>query len=224
MNEKIRTTFNNISLNYDIQRRKFIPRFDDFYNVAVSILHIKKRNPAILDIGAGTGLLSSFALKKFPAAKLTLIDISEGMLQVAKTRFKGNPDIRFLSGDYSNFAFKEKYDVIMSALSIHHLSDEEKKHLYNKCYRLLQEPGIFVNADQVCGATLLLDNLYKREWKRFIESTDLPKDEIEACYERMKLDKETTLDTQLSWLREAGFKNVDCVYKYYNFAVITGTK
>ena len=211
MNEDIRNTFNNISEDYDSQRRKFIPCFDDFYGTAVSILDMENESPQVLDIGAGTGLLSSYVLKRFPTAKLTLIDLSEGMLKVAEARFQDHPGIKFLNGDYSNFIFNEKYDAVISALSIHHLPDKGKERLYNKCFTLIKERGIFVNADQFCGSTPVLDHLYKREWKRFIESTDLSIEEIKAGYERMKLDKEATLDLQLTWLRKA-FKDVDCVY------------
>lgn len=224
MRDAIKNTFNTISADYDLQRRKLIPCFDDLYNISISILEIDNPNPNVLDIGAGTGLLSSYVIKRFPAATLTLIDISDGMLEVAKSRFKDYSNVRFLTGDYTKHPFEDKYDIIVSALSIHHLPDEDKERLYKKCYMFLKDQGIFVNAEQVIGNTLVLDSLYKNEWKRFIESTDLSKDEIKAAYERMKLDKEATLDTQLNWLREAGFKDVDCAYKYYKFAVIMGRK
>ncbi len=61
---------------YDAQRRMLIPCFNDFYSIAVSLAETDKQNPAILDVGAGTGLLSSMVLQKFPVARLTLIDIS----------------------------------------------------------------------------------------------------------------------------------------------------
>ncbi|KUG03817.1 methyltransferase type 12 [hydrocarbon metagenome] len=224
MNNEIRRTFDSISADYDSLRRKVIPCFDDFYNISVSLLDIEKPNPRVLDIGAGTGLLSSYVLGKFPNAKLTLIDISEGMLQVAKLRFKDRPGLRFLTEDYSQFSLEEKYDIIVSALSIHHLTDSNKEQLYRKCYLSLDNGGIFVNADQVLGETAVLDALYKQEWKKFVAGNNLSSNEIKACYERMKLDKEAKLEIQLKWMRQAGFADVDCAYKYLNFAVMTGRK
>jgi tRNA (cmo5U34)-methyltransferase len=168
--------------------------------------------------------LSLFVLKKFPGAKLTLIDISEGMLQVARSRFKDDPRVRFLVGDYSRFHFEERYDAVISALSIHHLPDSEKERLYHQCYTLLDKEGVFVNADEVLGETPFWEHLYKQEWRRFIEGAGMPQEEIEAGYERVRLDKEAPLDLQLSWLREAGFQDVGCLYKHYNFAVMAGRK
>lgn len=141
MSDAIRNTFNKLSADYDLQRRKFIPCFDDFYEISTSILDIDEANPRVLDIGAGTGLFSSYVLKRFPDAQLTLVDISEGMLEVAKLRFIDHPNIRFITGDYSRHTFDEKYNVIISALSIHHLTDTEKEYFYKKCFMLLEEQG-----------------------------------------------------------------------------------
>ena len=127
-------------------------------------------------------------------------------------------------GDYTQLNFDRVYDVIISALSIHHLSDEQKAALYKKCYFSLKRNGIFITCDQVLGDTEYLDSFYKNQWKSSIENSGLSMDEITSAYERVELDKETTLSQQLGWLREAGFSDVDCVYKYYHFAVMFGRK
>ena len=124
----IKMEFDNISSRYDEQRKQFIPCFDDFYNSSVAIAEAIKEKPNILDVGAGTGLFSSFMLRKFPEAKLTLIDISEKMLEVAKQRFKYYRDFKYIVDDYYHYDYTEKYDMIISALSIHHLMDEQKKN------------------------------------------------------------------------------------------------
>ena len=114
----VKVKFNENASQYDGQRRKLIPCFDDFYSIAISISEANINNPNILDIGAGTGLLSSFILEKFPDANVTLIDLSEKMLDVAKERFKANPNITCIIDDYTKYKFDKKYDVIISSLSI----------------------------------------------------------------------------------------------------------
>lgn len=224
MSEEIRMEFDNISLDYDRQRKQLIPCYDDFYDIAVSMIETTAENPAVLDVGAGTGLFSSFLLRKFPKAKITLIDISEGMLRVAKKRFEGLSGLEYIVGDYSRYDFTRQYDIIISALSIHHLTDEQKKDLYKKCYSALRPNGIFVNCDLVSGHTEYLDSTYKKHWNFSIETSGLSEDEILSAAERSKLDKLTPLSRQLEWLNEAGFSDVDCVYKYYHFAVMFGRK
>jgi len=224
MSDGIKIEFDNISSSYDRQRKQLIPCFEDFYNSSVAIAEAVTERPNILDVGAGTGLFSSFLLRKFPEAKLTLIDISEKMLEVAKQRFKDFRDIKYIVSDYSKYGFTERYDIIISALSIHHLTDEQKEEFYKKCYSILGDNGVFINADQVLGDTRYMNTLYKNQWRSIIEQSGLSKEEILSGYERIKLDKEATLSQQLTWLRESGFSDVDCVYKYYHFAVMFGRR
>ena len=221
---EIQRKFDAISKKYDEQRRKFIPCFDDFYGTAVSVASVDAKNPGILDIGAGTGLLSAFLMERYPEASFTLIDISEKMLDMAKDRFRNNSNVKYIAADYSKYDFTEKYDLVVSAVSIHHLEDEEKKELYKKSYSILKENGIFINADQVHGETPFIENINKTTWRQHIESSGLPDEEILAGYERVKLDKDSSLDQQLYWLKEAGFCDVSCIYKHYQFAVMFGRK
>ncbi|MCQ1534874.1 class I SAM-dependent methyltransferase [Methanosarcina sp. KYL-1] len=221
---EIQRKFDAISKKYDEQRKKFIPCFDDFYGTAVSVASVDAENPSILDIGAGTGLLSAFLMERYPGASFTLIDISEKMLDVAKERFGNNSNVKYIAADYSKYDFVEKYDLVVSAVSIHHLEDEEKKELYSKSYSILKENGVFINADQVHGETPFIENLNKTTWRQRIESSGLSEEEILAGYERVKLDKDSSLAQQLDWLKEAGFCDVSCIYKYYQFAVMFGRK
>lgn len=225
-NRHIGTKFDEIAQKYDSQRRKLIPCFDDFYNTASSLVQLEQKSPRILDLGAGTGLFSSYMLRTYPEAQLTLIDLSPGMLDIAKDRFAdaGASEVTYLIGDYSTFEDAEPYDTIISSLSIHHLEDEAKKALYAHIFHLLKPGGVFVNADQVLGKTPFLDSLYRSDWVAKIEATDLSPEALQAAYERTKLDRMAPLDTQLAWLRDAGFTDVDCVYKSYNFVVMFARK
>lgn len=221
---QIQSKFNEISKNYDSQRRKLIPCFDEFYGVAVSVAEVDTDRPKILDIGAGTGILSAYLLEKYPEASITLIDFSEKMLDVARERFSGNENMRYISADYNKIEFQEDFDMVVSALSIHHLEDGEKKQLYKRIYSILRTNGIIVNADQVMGETAYIDSQNRKKWKESIEASGLSKEEILSAYERMKLDKESPVSEQLTWLENSGFADVCCMYKYYNFAVMFGRK
>lgn len=220
----VKVKFNENASQYDSQRKKLIPCFDDFYTIATSIAETNANPPSILDIGAGTGLLSSFILDKFPDANVTLIDISENMLEVAKERFKDKPNVTFIIDDYTKYKFDEKFDVVISSLSIHHLTEDEKKRLFHDIYSSLNNNGVFINADQVLGSTPFIEALYTRDWKNKVETSGLSKEEISSAYERAKLDKMSSLDDQINWLKDIGFLDVDCVYKYFNFVVLFGRK
>ncbi|MGO4500369.1 trans-aconitate 2-methyltransferase [Paenibacillus sp. 2RAB27] len=225
-NHHILTKFDEIAQKYDSQRRKLIPCFDDFYNTAASLVQFDQKAPRILDLGAGTGLFSSYMLRSYPEARLTLIDLSTGMLDIAKERFADTvaSEVTYLVGDYSTYEDAEPFDAVISSLSIHHLEDEAKQALYANIFHLLKPGGVFVNADQVLGKTPFLDGLYRSDWVAKIEATDLSPEALQAAYERTKLDRMAPLDTQLGWLRDSGFSDVDCVYKSYNFVVMLARK
>lgn len=216
--------FNDGANQYDSQRSKLIPCFDDFYSIPISIINTHSSTPTVLDIGSGTGLFTSLLLKKYPKANITLIDISEKMTDIAKERFSNFSNINYIIDDYTSYEFDSKFDIIISSLSIHHLTDVEKRNLYQRVYSFLNEDGIFLNADQVLGHTPFLENLYKNDWKNKVENSGLTEDELQTANERTKLDKMSTLADQLNWLKESGFKDVDCIYKYFNFVVLFGRK
>ncbi len=88
MNQEIKDTFDSIASKYDINRKKLIPCFDALYSISVSL--VRKTSPSldVLDLGAGTGLLTSFLLEKYDDANVTLIDMASGMMDVARARIK----------------------------------------------------------------------------------------------------------------------------------------
>lgn len=215
--------FNDYSEDYDRNRRTFIPCFDQFYGSAISVLQFSTDSPKILDIGAGTGLLSSFVLSKYPKAEITLIDQAENMLELAKERFAGIPQIKYIKADYTEYCFSEKYDAIISALSIHHLEDEKKKKLYYDCFARINKNGIFVNAEQVQSPFPEIEDKMISMWHGYVKKSDISLEELEAYYVRTGFDKTTTLNKQLDWLLDAGFTQADCIFKYLNFAVFFAT-
>lgn len=216
----IKSQFGAVAENYDEQRRKFIPCFDDFYGIAIDNLELDIPDPRILDLGAGTGLFSSMTLDKYPSANITLVDISEKMLEIARKRFSGNENIEVICQDFSTFRSDKKYDAVISSLAIHHLEDNRKKKLYDSIYDMLRKDGLFIHAEQVEGETPYFKEMNNNRWRYSVENSGLSREEIDAGYERVKLDKRTPLSVQLQWLKDSGFAEVDCLYKYYDFTVI----
>lgn len=221
---EIKKEFDEASKKYDAQRRQLIPCFDDFYGVATSVIECANPAPRVLDIGGGTGLFSMYVLQRFPQAKITLIDLSEQMLAQAKERFAGYDWFEYLAEDYTEYEFEGKFDLIISALSIHHLTDKQKERLYRKCYDLLRPGGVLINADQVLSPSPAVEKMFYRLWMERVASSGIGQEEMERAYKRLALDKQSTMEAQLRWLEKAGFCDVDCVYKYYHFAVFYAKK
>jgi tRNA (cmo5U34)-methyltransferase len=152
------------------------------------------------------------------------MDFSGAMLERAKERFAGTgANVRYVVADYASEDFGGEYDFIVSSLSIHHLPHPGKRELFRKIRRHLKPGGAFVNADQAAGSSGLYDAYYRELWETGIAASGLAPEAIEASKERRKLDINATVPDQLAWLREAGFAEADCVYKYADFAVFHAT-
>jgi len=223
--EHIRQAFNRFAQEYDLQREYIIPEMRQFYGAAVWAAESGEAEPAILDIGAGTGLLSAYLLEKFPGARLTLVDIAEKMLEMARQRFAGREHTRFVVGDYSAGLPAGPYDLACSALSIHHLAAEEKRLLFRRIFSVLKPGGIFVNADQAEGETPYFRERYLAYWNDFLQAGPMSREEqAEILRRRDTLDRNEKLSDQLAWLREAGFSDVDVVWRNRTFIVTVARK
>ncbi|MBD2243780.1 class I SAM-dependent methyltransferase [Nostoc sp. FACHB-888] len=220
----IQEAFNNAAADYDNLRRILIPCFDEFYKTAVEIIPINRQaSLKVLDLGAGTGLYSGMVQSVFPNAEFTLLDLAFEMLEKAQLRFsKMGKFPRLLIGNYVEVDLGDSYDLVISALSIHHLPDYNKKLLYQKIYNILNPGGMFVNADQVLGKTTDLEKLYRQHWLNSVLALGVSQEDLKTAQKRMEYDCMTPLDVQISWLEAAGFQNVDCWYKNFSFAVFGG--
>jgi tRNA (cmo5U34)-methyltransferase len=218
--EHIRQAFNRFAQEYDTQREHIIPEMRQFYGTAVWAMESTEAEPAILDIGAGTGLMSAYLLDKFPQAHLTLVDIAENMLDLARQRFAGRENTRYVVSDYSTGDLGGPYDIACSALSIHHLAPEEKRLLFRRIFACLKPGGMFVNADQADGETPYFRERYMAYWNEFMKTGPLTESQhAEILKRRDTLDRNEKLSDQLAWLREAGFSDVDVVYRNRTFIV-----
>ncbi|MBI3445115.1 MAG: methyltransferase domain-containing protein [Magnetospirillum sp.] len=222
----IEAAFNRAARSYDGERRQLIPCFDDFYDAALALVaEFARPGARILDLGAGTGLLSALVAETVPECELVLTDLSDGMLAQARERFAGTP-VRASYRVMNHLALDDVagFDVVMSALSIHHLEDDGKRAVYAACARALKSGGLFVNADQVSGDTEAMEARYWRHWFEAVEASGLPETQIAAAIERQSLDRRAPLESQLAWLRAAGLAEVECRYKNVSFAVMAGLR
>lgn len=222
----VKRSFDKAAEKYDQDRRKLIPCFDEFYAAILELLPSPAEAPRrVLDLGAGTGILSAFIAEAYPPARITAADFSEKMLNQARRRFASQPErVELLLLDYVKDNLPGDFDVIVSAMSIHHLTEPEKRALYGKIYGALRAGGIFINADQVLGPTPEIERHYHAVWLRQAREKGIAETSLAECLERMKEDKQNPLLDQLAWLRETGFDPVDCAYKNFRFAVFWGRK
>jgi tRNA (cmo5U34)-methyltransferase len=207
---------------YDADRARLIPCYDAFYRRATDLIPGGARR--ILDLGAGTGLLSTFVRQWYPAAHIHLMDISAPMLDRARTRLGADTNVSFEVADYSTAALPSNLDAVVSALSIHHLDDAAKQALFAKIFAALRPGGVFVNAEQVAGPTPAIDAQYKALWLQQVREAGATSEQIADSLYRQQDDRCASVGDQLQWLRAAGFSDADCWFKDNRFAVLAATR
>ena len=209
---------------YTALRRRLVPRYDEFYGAVVDVLSLSAQPPRrVLDLGAGTGLLSAAVLSAFPDVSLELLDGSEPMLAEATERL--GAAVRAVHvADMANQLPDGPFDAIVSALAIHHLHDADKQRLFARVHASLTPGGVFVNAEQVAGPTDAMTAIYTATWERDCRALGATDEELDGARERMRHDRCADVEPQLAWMREAGFSSADCVYKSWRQAVLAGFK
>ena len=207
---------------YDVERRRLIPCFDEFYGtVGELIVRSFPEAPRVLDLGAGTGILSAAIADRLPTARLHLLDASAEMLQQASHRLSGREfqvSVQPLNSDLP----AGPWHAIVSALAIHHLDDAAKRQLYTRIFSALTPGGLFINAEQISGGSSRLQTLFEAvhlDRARSLGSSDA---EIAGAIQRMSVDQCSTTNDQICWLKEIGFDDVDCFYRSFRFAVFGG--
>lgn len=221
----IQKQFNLVANEYDQNRRTFLPCFDDFYISTTNFIAYNIATPKrVLDLGAGTGLLSQFWIQHYPATKFVLVDIADEMLEIARKRFSGMDNVTYQVLNYTNELPSGKFDVVVSALSIHHLEDEDKQNLFAQIYALLPNGGLFVNYDQFCAGQPEMDRWINSYWENQLAHSALTNHDIALWRERKKLDRECSVEQEMAMLEKCEFKIVQCVYSYEKFSVIVAVK
>ncbi|MGB7537615.1 MAG: methyltransferase [Anaerolineales bacterium] len=222
--QRVEEHFNEDASDYDNHIVKFVPYYLEQNEMMMELLPFEgTARVRGLDLGAGTGVLAEGVLRRYPLAEVTVFDLSENMLAAARERLiKFENRITLQKGDFSKDDFGIGYDLILSGLSIHHLSNPRKQELFRRIYLALNPGGVFLNRDVIKGATDRLDEIYIRLWRQYIRSMG---EDDAACMERYYAeDVPACVEDQLEWMRQAGFVDVGCHWQRTNYAIYGGHK
>lgn len=195
---------------------RYLARADEFPRRAEGERALVEKAPAdvrrILDLGTGDGHTLALLLGERPEATGVGLDFSELMLGAARERFAEDARVEILEHDLGEpLPALGSFDLVVSSFAIHHLEDERKRALYREAFDLLDPGGVFANLEHVASPT-------ERLHLAFFEAIEEPIENEDPS------DRTVDVETQLGWLREIGFDDVDCHWKWREMALLTGVR
>ena len=196
--------------------RHYLVRADDFPHRAegerVLLEHVPSDAQRILDLGTGDGRLLELLRADRPEMHGVGLDFSELMLRAARERFVGVEGIELVEHDLVEpLPALGRFDAVVSSFAIHHLEHERKRSLYGEAFDLLEPGGLFANFEHVASPT-------HRLHLAFFDAIDEPIENEDPS------DRLLDVETQLGWLRELGFDDVDCYWKWLEMSLLIGVK
>lgn len=175
----------------------------------------------ILDLGTGDGRLLALVQKELARrgverTEAVAVDFSPAMLEAARKRFAADSSVTVIAHNMDDPlpAFGptlEKFNAVTSSFAIHHLIHERKRALYGEVYERLNPGGVFCNLEHVSSPT-------QRLHEEFLHSIDVTPETEDPS------NKLLDVETQLGWLREIGFVDVDCHWKWRELALMVGRR
>lgn len=187
-----------------LDRRDQLPQLEAGYGHVLDLLPASPRR--VLDLGCGDGKVMALI-----GAPGVAVDFSPHMLEQARARFHTD-EVEVVEHNL-NAPLPDlgTFDVVVSAFAIHHCPHERKRALYEEVFDRLEPGGIFANLEHVASPT---PNLHE-QFLRLIGTG--PGEEDPS-------NKLLDVETQLGWLREIGFQDVDCFWKWRELALLAGLK
>lgn len=166
----------------------------------------------ILDLGTGDGRLLGLLKIDRPGAHGVALDFSPAMLAAARERFAADPAVAVIAHDLERpLPELGTFDAVVSSFAIHHLPHPRKRALCAEVFARLAPGGVFCNLEHVASPTPALHAAFLRAIETAPEAEDPS---------NLLLD----LETQLGWLWEIGFEDVDCFWKWRELALLAGWK
>jgi tRNA (cmo5U34)-methyltransferase len=184
-----------------------VTNLDGFYSAIAQPIQPTEEPLTILDLGCGTGLELAFIFDRAPSSQVAAVDISQEMLSRLSEKYGGRIEqITIVQASYLALAIEpEHWDHIVSAMTMHHLTHDEKLGLYRSIRRGLKPGGSYIEGDYVVSREAEMEHLERYE--------ELRRRHPEVADGAYHVDIPFSVETQLRLLSDAGFSEANLVWR-----------
>ncbi|HLJ68003.1 MAG TPA: methyltransferase domain-containing protein [Chloroflexota bacterium] len=209
-------------------------------NTLVSLAPAETDEPFLaVDLGCGAGALTLALLRRFPEARALALDASPQMLEHAQANLALYAErVTFNRFDLRDAGWLLELEAVrcfLSSLAIHHLTAAQKQDLFFRLRQKLVPGGALLIADIVAPLNDRVARHFAASWDAAAREQSVALTHQIGPYrwfqdEQWNLfrhpdpeyDRPSPLSDQLLWLREAGFRGVDCFWLRAGHAVYGG--
>jgi tRNA (cmo5U34)-methyltransferase len=213
------TFFDDMASRYDDFVQRAVPRYEEMLDEVAG--YLPEQATDILELGCGTGALTLRVARRYPQSRLTAVDGSVEMIDVARRRLASEGgQVEFVESLFEQLDLPSTaYDLIVSNMSLHHVAD--KAPMYARLHAALRPGCLLVFGDELVGATPDIQEFHWGRWEAFASQPGhlSEAERTEGAEHMRQFDHYETLQRQLELLRSAGFQGVDCVWRYLNYSI-----
>jgi tRNA (cmo5U34)-methyltransferase len=209
---------------FDNMLERSIPQYDVMRStvdeIALAFAAVARGNRCVVDLGCARGeAIARLVDALGPDVRFVGVETSAPMLAAARERFSGRENVSLLDFDL-RLAYPEvRANVTLSVLTLQFVPMEHRQQLVQRVHDHTEPGGAFILVEKVLGATAKLDRLMVASYLAMKRRNGYTQEEIDR--KRLSLEGvlvPVTAQWNVEMLRAAGFQQIDCFWRWMNFA------
>lgn len=209
---------------FDNMLKRSIPDYDNMRQLVFNVgRNYVKVGHWIIDIGCSNGnAIEPFVRRYGDDLSYFLCDVSEPMLNECKEKYgyiEGHNEFRVENYDIKNGMPDIKACLILSILTLQFTPIEYRQKIIQSIYNQLNNGGAFILVEKVLGNTYQLDSMMVDEYYKIKADNAYTQEQIQNKRKSLEgILVPITANWNEDLLSKAGFRQIDCFWRFLNFA------
>ena len=218
--------FDKYAKDYDEMQHATVPAYEAAISMVANAYRHYVGKGTFLDLGCGTGNLSSLILNDSPESHVFLLDGSPAMLEHALQKIKeqaiiGSKTVNLEDPKWHQ-GIEVPLDAVVSSFVLEHLQEKDYRAIARQCHELLRPGGVMITLEWSD------DEYGMKDWfvKKMQARGEMHPQYLSIIEEAQQAERHyfVNIHEKISWLTDAGFQNVHTIWQYLFGYVVIGEK